>query len=79
MRWIGSLLVAGNNSRDGSTFYASRILSFLPEQKFKHFRASLRNVAFYNDHAIYGDSRRKLEVLFDQASLPLLWDSSWNQ
>jgi len=76
---FGSLLVTGNNSRDGSTFYASRILSFLPEQKFKHFRASLRNVAFYNDHAIYRDSRRKLEVLFDQASLPLLWDSSWNQ
>jgi len=76
---FGSLLVAGNSSRDGSTFYASRILSFLPEQKFKHFRAPLRNVAFHNDHAIYRDSRRKLEVLFDQASLPLLWDSSWNQ
>ena len=76
---FGSLLVAGDISRDGSTFYASRILSFLPEQRFKHFRASLRNVAFYNDHAIYRDSRRKLEVLFDQASLPLLWDSSWNQ
>ncbi len=76
---FGSLLLAGDISRDGSTFYASRILSFLLEQKFKHFRASLRNVAFYNDHAIYRDSRRKLEVLFDQASLPLLWDSSWNQ
>jgi len=76
---FGSLLLAGDISRDGSTFYASRILSFLPEQKFKHFRASLRNVAFYGDHAIYRDSRRKLEVLFDQASLPLLWDSSWNQ
>jgi hypothetical protein len=76
---FGSLLVAGDISRDGSTFYASRILSFLPEQKFKHFRAPLRNVAFYSDRAIYRDSRRKLEVLFDQTSLPLLWDSSWNQ
>jgi len=76
---FGSLLVAGDCSRDGSTFYASRILSFLPEQKFKHFRAPLRKVAFYNDHAIFRDSRRKLEILFDQASLPLLWDSSWNQ
>jgi hypothetical protein len=76
---FGSLLLAGDISRDGSTFYASRILSFLPEQKFKHFGARLRKVAFYNDHAIYRDSRRKLEVLFDQASLPLLWDSSWNQ
>ncbi len=76
---FGSLLVAGDLSRDGSTFYASRILSFLPEQKFKHFRGPLRNVAFHNSHAIYRDSRRKLEVFFDQTSLPLLWDSSWNQ
>jgi len=36
-------------------------------------------IRFYDDRAIYRDSRRKLEVLFDQASLPLLWDSSWNQ
>lgn len=76
---FGSLLAAGDLSRDGSTFYASRILSFPPESKFKHFRAPLRRVAFYNDRAIYRDARRKLEVLFDQASMPLLWDSSWNQ
>ena len=76
---FGSLLVAGDVSHDGSTFYASRILSFLPDQEFRHFRAPLRKVAFYDDHAIYRDSRRKLEVLFDQTSLPLLWDSSWNQ
>jgi len=76
---FGSLLVAGDISRDGSTFYASRILSFLPEQKFKHFRAPLRKVAFYIGHAVYRDARRKLEVLFDQTSLPLLWDPSWNQ
>src|SRR5467141_2290328 len=76
---FGSLLVAGDISRDGSTFYASRILSFLPEQEFKHFRAPLRKVTFYTDHAILRNSRRKLEVFFDQTSLPLLWDSSWNQ
>jgi hypothetical protein len=76
---FGSLLVAGDISRDGSTFYASRILSFLPEQKFKHFRAPLRKVTFYADHAILRNSRRKLEVFFDQTSLPLSWDSSWNQ
>jgi len=76
---FGSLLIAGACSRDGSTFYTSRILSFLPEQKFKHFRAPVRNVVFYNDHAIYRDSRRKLEIFFDHTSLPLLWDSSWNQ
>jgi len=76
---FGSLAVAGDPSRDGSRFYASRILSFLPERKFRHFRAPLRRVEFHNDYAIYRDSRRKLEVFFDQASLPLLWDSSWNQ
>jgi hypothetical protein len=76
---FGSLLVAGDLSRDGTTFYASRILSFLPDQSAKHFRAPLRKFAFYDDRAIYRDSRRKLEVLFDQASLPLLWNSSWNQ
>lgn len=76
---FGSLLVAGDISHDGSTFYASRILSFLPEQKFKHIRAPLRNVMFHNDRAMYRDSRRKLEVVFDHSSLPLVWDSSWNQ
>ena len=75
---FGSLLVADDCSRNASIFYASRILSFLPEQKFKHFRPPLRMVDFYKDHAIYRDSRRKLEVFFDPASLPLLWDSSWN-
>jgi len=76
---FGSLLVAGDRSRDGSTFFASRILSFLPEQRLRHFRIPLRSISFYNDHAIYRDSRRKLEVLFDRTSLPLLWDASWNQ
>lgn len=76
---FGSLLVAGDISRDGSTFYASRILSFLPEQKFRYFRAPLRKVTFCNDCATYRDARRKLEVLFDQTSLPLLWEPSWNQ
>ena len=76
---FGSLLVAGDCSRDGSTFYASRILSFLPEQKAKCFSVPLRKVGFYNDHAVYRDSRRKVEILFDHVSAPLLWDSSWNQ
>jgi hypothetical protein len=76
---FGSLLVAGDLSRDGTSFYASRILAFLPEQKSKHFRAPLRKFAFYHDRAVYRDSRRRLEVLFDQASLPLSWDSTWNQ
>ena len=76
---FGSLLVAGDLTRDGKIFYASRILSFRPEQNFKHLQAPARKIMFYRDHAIFRDSRHRIEVLFDQASLPLLWDSSWNQ
>ena len=28
---------------------------------------------------MYRDARRKLEITFDQAALPLSWDSTWNQ
>ncbi len=76
---FGSLLVAGDLSRDGKIIYASRILSFRPEQNFKQLEAPVRKITFYKDHAIYRDSRHRIEVLFDQTSLPLLWDSSWNQ
>jgi hypothetical protein len=76
---FGSLLVAGDLSRDGKTFYASRILSFRPEQRVIQLQALARKITFYKDHAIFRDSRHRIEVLFDQASLPLSWDSSWNQ
>jgi len=76
---FGSLLVAGELSRDGSAFYAARVLAFLPEQKRRRFRAPLRQTVFYDGHAIYRDPQRKLEVTFDQASLPLAWDPTWNQ
>jgi len=76
---FGSLLIAGEPSRDGSGFYASRILAFRPEQKRGFFRAPLRQLVFYDGHAIYRDTQRKLEVAFDQASLPLAWDPTWNQ
>ncbi len=76
---FGSLLVAGDRSRDGTTFYASRILSFLPEQMTKRMQVPLRNCAFYEDRAVYRDARRRLEITVDQAAMPLLWDSTWNQ
>jgi len=76
---FGSLLVAGDLSRDGRTFYACRILSFRPEQNFKQLQAPVRKITFYGDHAIFRDSRHRIEVHFDQASLPLSWDTSWNQ
>lgn len=76
---FGTLLVAGDRSRDGTTFFASRILSFLPERKTKRMDVPLRKCAFYDDRAIYRDSRRKCELIFDQTVLPLSWDSTWNQ
>ena len=39
----------------------------------------LRNCTFYEDRAVYRDARRKLEITFDQAAMPLSWDSTWNQ
>lgn len=76
---FGSLLTMGDRSRDGTTFYASHILAFLPEQTRIHMRVALRKCIFYGDRAIYRDVRRKCEITFDQCALPLSWDPGWNQ
>lgn len=76
---FGSLLVTGDRSRDRTTFFASSILSFLPERKTKRMDVPLRKCAFYDDRVIYRDARRKCELIFDHTVLPLSWDSSWNQ
>ena len=76
---FGSIIVAGSRSRDGQTFFVTRILSFLPERRRRRFHAPLRKVDFYADRAVYRDARRKLEVLLDQSVMPILWDATWNQ
>jgi len=76
---FGSILVAGDRSRDRLTFFATQILSFLPECRERRFRAPLRNFDFNNDRAIYRDVRRKLEVMLDQSAMPIAWDATWNQ
>lgn len=76
---FGSLLVAGDRWRDGTTFYASRILAFLPKQNTRRVRVPLRKCTFYNDRAICRDARRKCEIIFDESALQLSWDSTWNQ
>lgn len=76
---FGSILVAGDRSRDGLTFFATQILSFLPECREHRFRAPLRNFDFHDDRAIYRDARRKLEVSLDQSAMPIIWDGTWNQ
>jgi len=76
---FGSILVAGDRSRDGQTFFATQILSFHPELQERRFHAPLRKFDFYDDRAIYRDARRKLEVTFDQSAMPITWDATWNR
>ena len=76
---FGSILVTGDRSRDGQTFFATQILSFAPEHRARRFRAPLRNFDFHDDRAIYRDARRKLEVSLDQSAMPIIWDRTWNQ
>jgi hypothetical protein len=76
---FGSILVAGDRSRDGQTFFATQILSFQPEHRERRFRAPLRNFDFYDDRAVYRDVRRKLKVILDQAAMPIIWDATWNR
>ena len=76
---VGSLLVAGERSRDNHTFFAHRIVGFLPELEQRRFRGPLRKCDFYDDRALYRDPRRKLELWIDPAVLHMTWDATWNQ
>jgi curved DNA-binding protein CbpA len=76
---FGSLLVSGDRPRDGQTFFAKRILVFRPEMHDRRFRAPLRRFEFYPATAIYRDARRKLELMVDQAAMPVVWNQTWNQ
>ncbi len=76
---FGTILVQGERSSDGRSFFAHRILSFLPNLRQRRFRAAFRRIEFFDGHALYRDSRRKAEIWLDPGSLPLVWDSSWNQ
>ncbi len=76
---FGSLLVSGERSRDGKTFFARRILAFLPEQRQRRFHVPLRKCDFYEDRALCRDVGRKLEFWIDPAVLHRVWDASWNR
>lgn len=76
---FGSLIAAGELSADRETFFATKILSFSPERRQRRFRAPLRKIEFFGGYAVYRDARRKVEVFLDEVSLPLAWDSTWNQ
>ena len=75
----GSLLVSGERSRDGQTFFAHRILAFSPERRRRRFHLPLRQCDFYEDRALCRDARRKLEFWLDPALLHILWNPTWNQ
>src|SRR5271165_2762470 len=76
---FGSLLVSGERSRDGETFFVRRILAFSPDLRRRRFHVRLRNCDFYDDRARCRDVRRKLELWLDPAALHALWDRTWNQ
>ncbi len=76
---FGSLLVAGEPSRDGQTFFARRIIAFSPNLRRRRFHVPLRKCDFYEDRALCRDVRRKLEFWLDPAALHTIWDRTWNQ
>ncbi|HKE23615.1 MAG TPA: hypothetical protein VKB88_14715 [Bryobacteraceae bacterium] len=76
---FGQCVVAGEMLADGQTFFVRRILSYLPDQRQRQFRALLRRIEYLNEYALYRDSRRKAEVYIDRALLPIGWDPTWNQ
>jgi hypothetical protein len=76
---FGSLLVVGEPSRDGATFFARRILAYSPELRRRRFHVPLRKCDFYDDRALCRDLHRKLELWLDPAALHTFWDRTWNQ
>ena len=76
---FGQCVVSGELAEGGETFFVRRILSYLPDQRQRSFRAPLRRIDFLDTRAIYQDSRRKAEVHLDPIVLPLSWDPTWNQ
>lgn len=76
---FGAILTAGELARDRQTFFAHRIISFLPDRTERRFRAPLRRIDFLHDHAVYRDARRKIEIVLDPVVLPLAWDTTWNR
>ena len=76
---FGSLVVAGERSRDAETFFAHRILAFSPDLRRRRFHVPLRKCDFYDDRALCRDMRRKLEFWLDPAALHTFCDRTWNQ
>ncbi|HVO62891.1 MAG TPA: hypothetical protein VMT53_18310 [Terriglobales bacterium] len=76
---FGALLVGGEPSRDGKTFFTRCIIGFSPELKRRRFHMHLRRCDFYDDLALCRDTRRRLEFWLDPVALQAHWDSAWNR
>jgi len=76
---FGQCVLSGELSEDGTTFFVRRLLSYLPDQRQRQFRAPLRRIEYFDGCALYRDSRRKAEAYIDPSLLPLGWDPTWNQ
>jgi hypothetical protein len=76
---FGQCVVSGELAEDGNSFFARRLLSYLPNQRQRQFRVPLRRIEYFDGCARYRDSRRKAELYFDASLLPLEWNPTWNQ
>ncbi len=69
---FGSLLVVGERPDNIGTFFARRIIAFVPERTHRCIQVLLRHCEFYVDTALCRDSRRKLQFWLDSALAPVL-------
>jgi hypothetical protein len=76
---FGSIIVEGNLSRDGQTFFADRIIAYKPETTARRVSLRLRGCEFLRDHVVCRDPHRRIEVRLDASLLPgVEWDVTWN-
>jgi len=74
---FGLIFVSGVPRND--RFLARRIISFIPERKKRRFKLPLRKLTYYQDRALYRDSRAKLEMTLDPILLPIGFNPDWNR
>ena len=65
----GDILVAGDLSKDGTTFFAKAILAYKPTTSRRRLKIRLRSFEFLPDRLGFLDPRRKLEVWLDSGLL----------
>ncbi len=75
---FGRILVSGERSRDGGSFFARFIHSFLPVLERHKLTVRLRALQFQHDEAVYRDAAQKLEIRLDPINLPVGFDPTWN-